>query len=270
MIIHPYKLGSRSCKRLKEALKARSVPCFVLRRQPKTASALVVNWGASEFEYPYLEGNIVNDPFETYRMSNKVKFFEATQHDPRVLAWTTNPDEAREWGTKVFCRTLVEASGGRGIVVYDPERQASEPLPKASLYTKYQPKTHEYRVHFARSLRGKEFFPLLVQRKVFVKTEARPAPTDWQIRSHDNGFIFQSYQSVEDMKIPREVINTGRGVMAEYFPDLHFAALDIMMHDKKKTVHVIEGNTAPGLENNTVEIYADYFSALTKEHRNVS
>jgi hypothetical protein len=223
-----------------------------------------VNWGNSRFNYGGTEFCIVNDPVFVSMMSNKLKFFTNCGHDKAVLIWTQDRQEALDWKTKVFARTKLEGSGGAGIVVFDPEDTAAL-LPQAPLYTQYVPKTHEYRLHMARSLRGNGFTVMLAQRKVFVKTDERPAPLDWKVRSHDNGFIFQAQPDLE--KLPPSVIDVATRVMSVHFRDLHFAALDVMYHDKRQQAWVIEGNTAPGLENNTVSIYADYFAALEKERK---
>lgn len=263
MIIHPYKRGSRGAYAVKGALQAMGVRSFTLNSPPKTPHVLVINWGSSEMAYTH--PHIVNDPFEVYSMSNKIKFFENTQHSKDTLEWTQNREEALAWNSVVFARLKVEASGGRGIVVWNPEEQPSDQLPQAPLYTRYVPKTHEYRLHMARSLKGTGFTVMLAQRKVFVKTAERPSPVDWKVRSHANGFIFQRQPDFD--KIPKVVMEASGRVMSEHFPKMHFCALDVMYHEKRNQAWVIEGNTAPGLENDTVRIYAEYFKALETEHK---
>jgi hypothetical protein len=237
----------------------------VLQRPPKNPKSFIVNWGNSAFGYA--SDGVVNRPFAVGKMTNKVTFFETTKGSKDVLDNTSDRSVAIGWNSTVFARTKVSASGGKGIVVFDPETDDADQMPPAPLYTRYVPKTHEYRLHLARSLKGTEFQVLLAQRKVFVKTPERPSPLDWKVRSHDNGFIFQSQPVLE--KIPRPVLDASHRVMSTYFGDLHFAALDVMYHDKRKQAWVIEGNTAPGLENASIGIYADYFHALEKEHKNV-
>lgn len=266
MIINPYKVGSRGAYAIKAALKEQGVSAHTLRRKPNRAGSLIVNWGNSQIDYPTEGFVVVNDPFEVHCMSNKVKFFENTRHSEDTLEWTQNRDTALAWNSVVFARTKIEASGGKGIIVWNPEEVLHHgDLPHAPLYTRYVPKTHEYRLHMARSLTGKSFTVMLAQRKVFVKTATRPAPLDWKVRSHDNGFIFQSQPDFD--KLPSNVIDAAMRVMVEHFPKLHFCALDVMYHDKRNKAYVIEGNTAPGLENGTVKLYADYFKALEQEYR---
>lgn len=264
MIINPYKNGSRGAKEIKKALRDRNVGCWTLQRPPKNPRSLVVNWGNSSFEYPVPEG-VVNPPDAVGLMTNKIKFFQTTKGSADVLEWTTSREDAIGWGSTVFARTKIEASGGKGIVVFDPETDDADQMPSAPLYTRYVPKTHEYRLHLVRGLRGKGFTVMLAQRKVFVKTPERPAPLDWKVRSHDNGFIFQTHPTHDH--IPASVMGAAGRVMSNYFPTLHFAALDVMYHQKRNAAWVIEGNTAPGLENSSIAIYADYFQSLEKEHR---
>lgn len=252
------------------------VQVFTLQRAPNRRGSLIVNWGNSQFDYPSEGYVVVNDPFQVHCMSNKVKFFENTQHSEDTLEWTRSRDTALQWtknkardkdvwASVVFARTKIEASGGKGIVVFDGDKDPEEKLPLAQLYTKYVPKTHEYRLHMARSLRGTGFTIMLAQRKVFVKTPHRPAPLDWKVRSHDNGFVFQSQPTLD--RLPKAVIDAACRVMGDHFPRLHFCALDVMYHDKRDKAWVIEGNTAPGLENGTVDVYAEYFRALEREHK---
>lgn len=268
MIINPYKNGSRGAGSIKKELRKMKLECYTMQRTPNRKNALIINWGNSEFNYPLANTMaIVNDPYQVSLMSNKVRFFENTSHHKEVLEWTRNPETAEKWNSVVFARTLIEASGGKGIVVWNPEEYSKGglSLPHAPLYTRYVPKTHEYRLHMARSLRGEDFTCMLAQRKVFIKTAERPAPLDWKVRSHDNGFIFQSQPALE--RVPAAVMNAAHHVMVECFPKMHFAALDVMYHDKRDQAWVIEGNTAPGLENNSVKIYAEYFAALEKEFK---
>lgn len=264
MIINPYKVGSRGAYAIKAALQKLGVQAHTLRRAPNRKNSLIVNWGNSQFDYPMGGYTVVNTPGEVHAMSNKIKFFENTEKSKDVLEWTRNKDTAAAWNSVVFVRTKIEASGGKGIIVWNPEDRSCD-LPSAPLYTRYVPKTHEYRLHMARSLRGEGFTIMLAQRKVFVKTPARPVPTDWKVRSHDNGFIFQSQPDLE--RLPRAVVTAAGRVMGEHFPRLHFCALDVMYHDKRDQAWVIEGNTAPGLENGTVDVYAKYFFELEKEHK---
>lgn len=258
IILNPYKLGSRGAKRLKEEIvKEHSIKVVTLTREPKGERSMVINWGNSKFDYDTRNRVTINPPIETRVMANKVNFFTATNHDNLTVQWTKDRSEAKKWGKKVFARTIINGSGGEGIVVWEPDSEIE--LVPAPLYTLYQPKTHEYRVHMARSLNGATFGCILAQRKLFRKTPEMTSPPDWNIRNHKNGFIF-SEEPVT--KVPEKVIEAAETIMKRYFKYMHFAALDIIYLQKSDKAFVIEGNTAPGLENNTVKIYASYFAGL--------
>jgi hypothetical protein len=269
MIIHPYKLGSRSAKRIRAAVNALSdrKVCWVLQRKPRHPRALIINWGGQEIHFPEGQCWIVNPPSETQVMADKIKFFERTKHDKNLLQWTTDRSTASEWGTKgekVFVRHLTRGSGGRGIDVWSAS--GGTVIPMAPLYTRHQKKTHEYRVHMGRALNGSEFSPILVQRKVW-RPELNGQPKSWDVRSHDNGFIFQAYPEDKLTTLPKEIFRVATTAMAKYFPEMHFAALDVLYHQPSDTAVICEGNTAPGLENHTVDVYAKYFLELEADFK---
>lgn len=267
MILHPHNLGSRSCKRLKAAMNSsqdRRV-ISILQRKPKGNRCLIINWGSSSFQYPEGQNWVVNPAKDVEVMSDKLKFFKKVGHNAKdYLQWTESNDEATKWGQggKVFVRGLLRASSGRGIYVWSASGDAPV-CPRVSLYTKHQPKTHEYRLHMARSLTGSDFEPILVQRKVWRKSDT--PPTSWDVRNHDNGFIFQSQPTLE--KVPDAVLKVARKCMSRDFPEMHFAALDVLYHKPTDVAVICEGNTAPGLENNSVDVYSHYFLGLEAEFR---
>jgi hypothetical protein len=269
LIIHPYKIGSRGAKRLREAMNTQAgrKVAWVLQRAPKgSASSLIVNWGGQQMLYPEGRHWVINPPSEVQVMSDKIKFFERVGHDKQFLSWTTDRSEASEWGvkSKVFVRHLTRGSGGRGIDVW--VAGSGTVIPAAPLYTRHQAKTHEFRVHLHRSLNGSEFLPLLIQRKVWKDVGVQPKT--WDVRSHDNGFIFQTYpEDVVAEKVPQAVLQVVSRAMAKYFPKMHFAALDVLYHKPTDTAVICEGNTAPGVENDTVNRYAHYLRGLEEEFR---
>lgn len=266
MIINPYKKGSRSAKNLKVMLNLNGIKTLISDKPPRDG-ALILNWGNSTWTYPPDPGRytIINPALEVGQMTNKLRFFQHVGHDKTVPEWTTDPVEALDWKVKVVARQKLEASGGAGIVIWEPlEKKADEwdKFPRAPLYVKYENKTHEYRIHMARGLRGVGFYPLLVQRKIFVKSAETPQPLSWEIRNHSNGFVFVQ---ASGYPTPECVLTLAKEFMEKHFAGMHFAALDIIFHEKKNKCWVLEGNTAPGLEGNTLEVYRDYFTSLAKE-----
>jgi len=129
---------------------------------------------------------------------------------------------------------------GHGIIVVSP----GERLPDAPLYVQYVKKESEYRLHV---MRGHVFD---AQRKI---RDPQREPTNWQIRSHDNGFIFAR----EGLRVPPDV--TAQAIKALAVSGLDFAAVDVLWNAKSEIAYVLEVNTAPGLEGQTVTNYATAF-----------
>lgn len=264
VIINPYKNNSRSARALKEKLRENGVKTFIKQGEPTSKNAMIVAWGNSDFTYDPSRHVVVNSPKILALMTNKLRFFNAVGHDKTVPEWTTNASEAMKWNSKVLARTILEGSGGAGIVIWDPIEHQSITIPKAPLYVRYENKTHEYRIHMARGLRGVGFYPLLVQRKIFQKSAETPQPKSWEIRNHDNGFV---YVQQSNYPTPECIITLAEDFMNKHFSGLHFAALDVIFHEKKNCGWILEGNTAPGLEGNTINVYAEYIATLHKEAR---
>jgi hypothetical protein len=99
------------------------------------------------------------------------------------------------------------------------------------------------------------------------RPELNGEPKSWDVRSHDNGFIFQAYPQEKLNQLPPEIFRVAKLGMEKHFPKMHFAALDILYHQPSNTAIICEGNTAPGLENNTVNVYARYFLTLEADFR---
>ena len=177
---------------------------------------------------------------------------------PRTPKWTDSRQEALEWlrqpnGSdsfrckKVVSRTILNGHSGAGIVITDRENRDS--LPEAPLYVEYVPKDSEYRVHI---FNGEV---IDVQRKV---RDPDREVTDWKVRSHGNGFIYirtsPDGRSYKDL-VQGDVIS--QSVRAMACSGLQFAAVDIIWNSERRKAYVLECNTAPGLQGETVNIYAN-------------
>lgn len=260
IFINPYKKGSAGARSLRSALVSKGFRTLIGHKAPLSRNALIVNWGNSAFDYdvsPF--ACVINHPSIVGLMTNKKTFFQKVGHSEQVPEWATEPAGTLKWDTRVVVRHKLEASGGAGIEIVEQ----GTILPRAPLYVKYENKTHEFRLHMGRGLRSDtDFEPLLIQRKIFQKRPGMEQPRDWSIRNHDNGFIFVRESSYPT---PKEVIRLAKDFMKANFPQLHFAALDVIWHEKKKRGWVLEGNTAPGLEGNTIDVYSGYVAKLAKE-----
>lgn len=246
IFVYPYRSGSRSAKRLSEALGAKRIRLSGSKFK-KSPSKIVVNWGSSSCPYECL-----NDPVNINQASNKLLTLENFKnHGVSTPNWTTSKEIASNWlteGHTIVCRGTLVGSSGEGItLVSDPLCE----LPVVPLYTKYTKKKNEYRVHV---FDGKV---IDVQRKM-RKKDVTDDEVDWKIRNLAGGFIFGREGVDPDDSVLEEAVRavTSLGLL--------FGAVDVGEHPKEG-VRVYEVNTAPGLEGSTVNSYVK----AVKEYLNV-
>jgi glutathione synthase/RimK-type ligase-like ATP-grasp enzyme len=153
--------------------------------------------------------------------------------------------ESVDWTGLTVVRHKLSGHSGEGIELRD-----SGDLPSAPLYVQYVPKKAEYRVH------------VVGKRVVLVQRKARNPQCDnpnWKVRNHDNGFIFVR----NDVTPPRGTEE--QAIRAVEALGLDFGAVDIIFNEKSNSVYVLEVNTAPGLEGQTIEDYANGFKELVNQ-----
>lgn len=248
--IYPYNPDSESAKALSKALG--------VKRIKHTGKAIKVesfiNWGASKIDREIEAAIIINNPKAVGVASDKLlsfrKFKEAGVCIPE---FTESQEEASKWlaeGFVVVARTKLRAHSGDGIIIIDPD--CDNPVPNAKLYTKYIPKSDEYRVHMYKN--GAAFF---VQRKARNK-DTPDEKVNWKVRNHGNGFIYAN----QDIKMQgqREAYDECRKAIVAL--ELDFGAVDIVYNRKKGKYYVLEVNTAPGLSGSTLEAYVNLFKGL--------
>lgn len=199
----------------------------------------IINWGCGSPDHIFV-ADYLNYPTSVRLAANKLQTFQAFEaHNISCVPWTTGKALPQEWLSNektVVVRNKLTGHSGDGIVIIE----SGEELPDAPLYTKYIFKTHEYRVHVVGSN------VIDVQRKI---RDPEREPTDWKVRSHANGFIFARNNVVIPDNI-RELAVGACGALG-----LDFGAVDIIT-DKSGLAYVLEINTAPGLEGQTVDNYA--------------
>lgn len=213
----------------------------------------VINYGNSDVPAEVQKCKIINDPKRVAVCVNKLDFFRAMQSaaNVRVPPWTNTLEKAMEWvraGILVAARTKLTARAGAGLVFIENLKE----FVKAPLYTKYIRKKEEYRVHFAFGKR------IAIQQKVLRKTDddgraIDPATVDFRVRSHKNGFIFQRH----NLHTPDDVVT--QATRAFNASKLDFGAVDVIWNEHLNKAYVLEINTAPGLEGQTLEDYVHAF-----------
>lgn len=210
---------------------------------------VVINWGSSKIENPeVLKCRVLNPPKVVALCSNKLSFFEAlVGKGVSIPDWTTDKKVAFDWvakGNVVCARTILNGHSAAGLVIMHKDDLKS--LVDAPLYTKYVPKKEEFRVHVI----NKKVVD--VQRKALRNgwVEEHGADINYRVRNLANGFIYMR----QDIKVPESV--TKEAVNAVAAIGLDFGAVDVIFNEKKNQAFVLEINTAPGLEGQSIENYA--------------
>lgn len=174
------------------------------------------------------------------------KFFK--EKGLSALEFTTDPSVAAGWLNKekcfVFARELLNASCGKGIVVFDPDVNtgvgAGYPV-----YTKYKPKKREFRVHIF-----KDKVVTIVEKK--RKSDYQGDKKDAKIRNLEHGYIFAQNIDLSDALRKRiETLSLAAGQVCQS----DFKGVDIAYNEKLDDVFVIEVNSAPGIEGSNVGKY---------------
>lgn len=247
MWIYSHNPNSESAKALKEALGIRKIKNEGSKFKGKQ-DKLVINWGSSNPIEEVTRCSILNNPRAIKKAVNKLEAFKTLSEGVDIPEWTESQQEAAKWlaeGCTVVARTVVEGFGGEGIVLVENGTE----LPVAPLYTKYIPKTEEYRVHV---FKDEAFF---VQRKA-RKKEVPDEQINWKIRNLAGGFIFAN----QDVDAPEAAKKAAVNAVA--LLGLDFGAVDIIWNKKRDKYYTLEVNTAPGLAGATLEKYAEQFRKM--------
>lgn len=245
MKLYAYKQGSASAKALAEALGIKRI-----KHEGKKLvfGGTLINWGASHFKRDMEGFDILNHENAVARASNKLETFKAlTAAGVSVPDWTVDQKQAAQWvidGFDVVVRETLNGHSGEGITIVKAT-VGEFGMPRAPLYTKYIPKTQEYRIHV---FQGDAFF---VQRKA-RKMDVPDDQVNWQVRNLAGGFIFANKDVEVDDVARVEACNAVAAL------GLDFGAVDIIRGVDKRW-YVLEVNTACGLEGTTLEKYVAKF-----------
>lgn len=230
--LFPYKIGSNSCNALKKSLPAIIIKLKNSKYKGKKES-LVINWGH------HTPPDYVNLNKTTALARNKLETFKALQTaNLPTPDWTTDIEVAKSWlPDEVFARMTLTGQGGVGIVNFTGDQEAP-------LYTKYVKKKHEYRIHVFKD----EVIDIQQKkRKHGVIANAK-------IRNKANGWIFAreniNYPSDKALDYAKQAIKA---------LNLDFGAVDMIYNQHQDAYYILEVNTAPGLENTTLDKYTKAF-----------
>jgi len=238
--IYPYKQGSRSARALADALGGRVLRLqgSAYRRRPQDT---IINWGSSATN-DFTTG--LNTWQAVSRAGNKLRSFQSMQEaGVQIPQFWTQMEDIPDDAFPIVCRTILNGHSGRGIVIANNRGE----LVPAPLYVKYMKKRDEYRIHVGRN------GIIAIQRKAIPNGTV---PVDTRIRNHHNGYIFVR----GDVNPPEQVLT--QASLAINALGLDFGAVDIIWNNHHQLATVLEVNTAPGLEGQTITDYANYFRGL--------
>lgn len=250
--ILPYKQGSRSAKALATKLGAKVLRLENSKFKPKPGDT-VINWGNTHtgqqiWASLYPNTTVLNSYNYIQRASNKLTFFNKMAGNAWLPKFWTNKDDINDEDFPIVCRTVLSGHSGIGIHI----AATRSDLVDAPLYVKYLKKKDEYRVHCARSS-DETVRIIAIQRKA---KRIGAENVNWQVRNHTNGFVYVR----NDVNPPPCVQkDASEAFLAS---SLDFGAVDVIYNEHQDRAYVLEINTAPGLEGQTITDYAEYFKEM--------
>lgn len=226
----------------------------------------VLNWGRSERPVWLNEAEdssvtFINHPDAVARAVNKLECFKLLEKaGVPTLKFTDSLQRAEDWvsvgGARVFCRTLINSSRGKGIVIVDRVCE----LVDAPLYTLAFDKTHEFRVHI---FRGEVVDYVQKKKKSTKKLLERGLEYNSDIRNIANGSVFCRKDIIDSEEV-KEIASRAVSTLG-----LDFGAVDMLATVDTETGGVLEArvcevNTAPQLKGTTLKKYVAIFEKLIK------
>lgn len=247
--ILPYNMGSRGSRVLSEELQnrldQRVMRVYPNRRYQTRSTDVLLNWGwrgDTTFDVGNA-GVVLNHPSHVRWATDKLRCLSQLKANGVATPdFTVEENIANAWiveGNIVVERHQLRGHSGDGI-----ELRVGEAVKSAPLYTKYQKKTHEYRVHVL-----PDGTTQLNQKR--RNRQVRDEDVNWQVRNVAGGFIYCR----NNVEHNQAVVNLGKAAVRAC--QLDFGAVDVLYHEPSGTAVVLEINTSPGLEGEMVNIYAE-------------
>jgi glutathione synthase/RimK-type ligase-like ATP-grasp enzyme len=265
--IQPYHPASEAARLLASSLRVLGERAVIRvdhnKRMDVPANRTLINWGSARVPVQRYD-RIINSHAAVDRAGNKLRAFEALRGRVSIPEFTTDHDVAEEWLGElniVLARHDLRGHSGAGIQIYDPTlihgADEIQRFATAPLYVQYKKKKFEFRVHVFNG----EVIDIQQKRRRADLEFPRDAINS-RIRSHDNGWVFCreniSFGEAED---ERTVLNS-TAITAVQALGLDFGAVDIIYNEREDQFYVLEVNTAPGLEGQTLNTYVNAFRSL--------
>ena len=263
------RISTTSKRSLRPALRARRITPYSRNVRPFPERSVFINFGGGELPCEVRGTDIVlNPPDKVAISSNKLRTFELLKaaNVPSVR-WSVELDTVREWlgkGHKTLARTNLSSSGGRGIKLISSV-QDLDGFQGAPLYTRYFPKTHEFRVHVVDGVAID-----ITEKKLREQLKGNRNDVS-VVRSHGNGWVHaHSNLSLSD-PVDLGTLNllatdAIRAIGLDFGAVDVLACLDSGSPRRLSKAVVCEVNSAPGIENTiTLEAYTKAFNTLIEK-----
>jgi len=237
IILIPYKMGSKACRALKDALIAAGDVCIqrkVDSPRPIRTTDLVIYYGGTGAGWWAGQERSLNSV--RYYAQNKLHAFKILQEaNIQTVNWTEDPGVAATWPMTVARATLTGHSG-QGITTHEQ----GQPLPQVPLYTEYMKKTFECRIHV---MTGTVIDGQIKKRKQGAED------TNNLVRNVHTGWVYCREGYTPD-QAARDIAIASVAAL-----NLDFGAVDLIYNKYYNKYYVLEVNTAPGLEGTTLSNY---------------
>lgn len=225
-------IGSKFAKALQSALREQVVD-KVFRVDHQTARQKVQRFSPQRVK-------VFNVTPQTLNKVQQYAAFNASQVS--CPKHTTTVESLGELGRVIFARTLINSTGGKGIVEF--EYRPGETPPRAPLYTEYIPKKAEYRVHVFNG----QVIDIQQKKK---KREFNQDNRDTRVRNLANGYVYTREGIVAPPDLADLAIAAVRAVGYSY------GAVDAIFNERRGSCFVLEVNSRPGLMGTTIDKYTN-------------
>lgn len=252
LFMYAYKMKSEGAVKLQKVLGISQIKHEGTTVKGKP-DRFILNWGSGKMPADLLVCHILNHPYDVLMMINKINSYELLEHYCRTPDWTTSKSTAKKWlhdGHSVLCRTVTQGKAGEGITI----AKKPEDIIDAKVYCKVIEKDKEFRVHvFGGKVLGYQ-----------IRVKNPEATThDPEVCTMSHGW---QLKNLITWTPPEDV--TRQALLAIERSGLTFGAVDVCFAKDGKG-YVFEINTAPWLNDNYAEKYADAVTQYINEASSV-
>lgn len=255
--IKPPSRASKSAKDLAEALGVKRIK-RVGSKVKGSPEDILVNWGNPNYEESLENyGKVLNSPENVKEAISKLTCLQILEDNGVMVPSFTDSFNAavrrNSMGIELVARTVLNGSGGAGIEVVPPNSNMDH-LSECPLFVDYIKKKYEYRVHVFNG-------EVLVNKKVRV-LDVPDEKVNWKIRNLEGGFIYSRHF---DTPVPNKVVRNAK--IAVNSLGLTFGAVDVIYNERHDRAYVLEVNTAPGIQGEVLDWYADNIRKYYQAYR---